>query len=223
MVMSGRSVNLTTLFLGRLRPPKRLISAPCTYYRQSLTTVLHESAEVERKVCGRTEYRTWDFQLLSQTRYRLRYGRPGNWSSGMQIFSFSIPAAFSILVMFLLDLAFYTLRLFELVTFITDEPGISPVYCQTGRFANKAQINDILLFFSRFYNSNTYTGSSIALKKNKQKKNNTKKHNNNTLAILEAKKSVVGHNFNSWYSDSELSKIVFLSVTNRITTIRLKR
>ena len=26
MVMSGRSVNLTTLFLGRLRPPKRLTS-----------------------------------------------------------------------------------------------------------------------------------------------------------------------------------------------------
>ena len=33
--MSGRSVNLTTLFLGRLRPPKRLTSTSCTY---SLTT-----------------------------------------------------------------------------------------------------------------------------------------------------------------------------------------
>ena len=30
-VMSGRSVNLTTLFLGRLRPPKRLTSTLCTY------------------------------------------------------------------------------------------------------------------------------------------------------------------------------------------------
>ena len=30
MVMSGRSVNLTTLFLGRLRPPKRLTSTSCT-------------------------------------------------------------------------------------------------------------------------------------------------------------------------------------------------
>ena len=33
-VMSGRSVNLTTLFLGRLRPPKRLTSTSCTYFRQ---------------------------------------------------------------------------------------------------------------------------------------------------------------------------------------------
>ena len=33
-VMSGRSVNLTTLFLGRLRPPKRLTSTSCTYIRQ---------------------------------------------------------------------------------------------------------------------------------------------------------------------------------------------
>ena len=28
------SVNLTTLFLGRLRPPKRLTSTSCTYFRQ---------------------------------------------------------------------------------------------------------------------------------------------------------------------------------------------
>ena len=33
-VMSGQSVNLTTLFLGRLRPPKRLTSTSCTYFRQ---------------------------------------------------------------------------------------------------------------------------------------------------------------------------------------------
>ena len=33
-VMSGRSVNLTTLFLGRLRPPKRLTITSCTYFRQ---------------------------------------------------------------------------------------------------------------------------------------------------------------------------------------------
>ena len=31
-VMSGRSVNLTTLFLGRLRPPKRLTSTSCTSF-----------------------------------------------------------------------------------------------------------------------------------------------------------------------------------------------
>ena len=33
-IMSGRSVNLTTLFLGRLRHPKRLKSTSCTYFRQ---------------------------------------------------------------------------------------------------------------------------------------------------------------------------------------------
>ena len=33
-VMAGRSVNLTTLFLGRFRPPKRLTSTSCTYFRQ---------------------------------------------------------------------------------------------------------------------------------------------------------------------------------------------
>ena len=32
--MSGRSVNPTTLFLGRLRPPKRLTSIKCPYFRQ---------------------------------------------------------------------------------------------------------------------------------------------------------------------------------------------
>ena len=33
-VMSGRSVNLTTLFLGRLRPPKQLTSTLCIYFHQ---------------------------------------------------------------------------------------------------------------------------------------------------------------------------------------------
>ena len=32
--MSGRSVNLTTPFLGRLRPPKRLTSTSCIYFHQ---------------------------------------------------------------------------------------------------------------------------------------------------------------------------------------------
>ena len=40
--MSGRSVNLTTLFLGRLRHPKRLTITSCTYFRQLLTTALLE-------------------------------------------------------------------------------------------------------------------------------------------------------------------------------------
>ena len=67
MVMSGRSVNLPTLFLGRLRPPKRLTSTLCTYFRQKLTTALLESAKGETKVCGRTGYRTRDLWLLKQT------------------------------------------------------------------------------------------------------------------------------------------------------------
>ena len=65
MVMSGRSVNLPTLFL---RPPKRLTSTLCTYFRQKLRTALLESAEGETKVCGRTGYRTRDLWLLKQTR-----------------------------------------------------------------------------------------------------------------------------------------------------------
>ena len=68
MVMSGRSVNLPPLFLGRLRPSKRLTSTLCTSFRQKLTTALFESAEGETKVCGRTGYRTRDLSLLKQTR-----------------------------------------------------------------------------------------------------------------------------------------------------------
>ena len=48
--MSGWSVNLTTLFLGRLRPPKRLTRTSCTYFSQYLTTALLEKAEGETKV-----------------------------------------------------------------------------------------------------------------------------------------------------------------------------
>ena len=71
--MSGRSVNLTTLLLGRLRPPKRLTSTSCTYFRQHLTTALLESAEGQTKVCGQTGYPTQDLRLKSQVPYRLRY------------------------------------------------------------------------------------------------------------------------------------------------------
>ena len=43
-MMSGRSVNLTTLFLGRRRPPiKRLTIKKCPYFYQLLTTALLES------------------------------------------------------------------------------------------------------------------------------------------------------------------------------------
>ena len=65
--MSGRSVNLPTLFLGRLRPPKRLTSTLYIYFRQKLITALLESAEGETKVCGRTGYRTRDPGLALDT------------------------------------------------------------------------------------------------------------------------------------------------------------
>ena len=58
--MSGRSVNLTTLFLGKLRPPKRLTSTSSTYFRQKLTTALLEKAEGETKVRCQTGYQTQD-------------------------------------------------------------------------------------------------------------------------------------------------------------------
>ena len=58
MVMSGRSVNLTTLFLGRLRPPKRLTSTKCAHFRKKLTSALLESAEGKTKVFGQIGYRT---------------------------------------------------------------------------------------------------------------------------------------------------------------------
>ena len=56
MVISGRSVNLTTLFLGRRIPPKRLTTTKCNYFRQKLTTARLGSAGVEKKVCSRTGY-----------------------------------------------------------------------------------------------------------------------------------------------------------------------
>ena len=50
MVMSGQSVILTTLFLGRLRPPRWLTSTLCTYFCQYMTIVHLESAEGERSM-----------------------------------------------------------------------------------------------------------------------------------------------------------------------------
>ena len=47
-------------FLPTLRPPKRLTSTSCTYFRQLLTTAPFESAEGETKICGQTGYRTQD-------------------------------------------------------------------------------------------------------------------------------------------------------------------
>ena len=48
MVMSGRSDNLTTLSLDRLRPPKWITSTSCTYFLKYLTTALFESQNAVR-------------------------------------------------------------------------------------------------------------------------------------------------------------------------------
>ena len=71
-VMLGRSMNLTTLFLGRRRLPKRLTRTSCTYFHRKLTASLLESAEGETKVCGRTVYRTRGLWLLNQKPTALR-------------------------------------------------------------------------------------------------------------------------------------------------------
>ena len=49
MIITGWSVNLTTLFLSMLRPPKWLTSTSYTYFPQKLTTALLESAKGERE------------------------------------------------------------------------------------------------------------------------------------------------------------------------------
>ena len=54
MVMSGRSVHVTTLLLGRLRPPNQLTSTKL--HILSPVTLL-DSAGGETKVSGRVEYR----------------------------------------------------------------------------------------------------------------------------------------------------------------------
>ena len=46
--MLGLSVNLTTLFLGRLTPPKQLTSTLCTYFPQELTSILNQQKEVTK-------------------------------------------------------------------------------------------------------------------------------------------------------------------------------
>ena len=69
--MSAQSINLTTLFLGRLRPPKQLTSTLCKYILS--VTALLEPAEGGTKVCGQSGYQTRDLQLLSQKHHRLRY------------------------------------------------------------------------------------------------------------------------------------------------------
>ena len=72
MVMSGRSVNVTTLFLGRPRPPKQLTSAKV--HILSPVTLL-DSAERETKLSSRTGYRTSDLWFLSQLRSLMAYAK----------------------------------------------------------------------------------------------------------------------------------------------------
>ena len=87
--MSGRSFNLTTLFLGRLRPSKRLTSTSCTYFRQLLTTVPLKSAEGLRLLLLCLIY-IWPLNPIAST--RLRSGKPLSlplillgWSGGAMV------------------------------------------------------------------------------------------------------------------------------------------
>ena len=65
-VMSGRSVNLTTLFLGRLRPRAHTFAS-------NWQLPFLKKAEGETKGCCQTGYPTQDPWLTSQVPYRLRY------------------------------------------------------------------------------------------------------------------------------------------------------
>ena len=65
-VMSGRPLNLTRVFLGRLTLLLRLTGAH-TFARN------WQLPKGETKVSGRTGFLTRDLWLLSQSRYRLRY------------------------------------------------------------------------------------------------------------------------------------------------------
>ena len=77
LAMPGRSVRLTTLFLGRLRPPKRLTNSQCPYFRQYLVKPIliqwkrgnerrnNFIPSISSEACGKTGYRTRYLQLLS--------------------------------------------------------------------------------------------------------------------------------------------------------------
>ena len=61
--MSGRSVNLTTLFLGRVRPPKWLTSTSCTYFRKEKRKYVARPG-IEPRTCDLryrcpTDWATW--------------------------------------------------------------------------------------------------------------------------------------------------------------------
>ena len=57
MVMPGWSVNLTVLFLGRLRSPQESTSTKYSYFCQLLTTVLLDLVEKEKLPYLTTKYK----------------------------------------------------------------------------------------------------------------------------------------------------------------------
>ena len=74
--MSGRSVNLTTLFLGRLRPPKRLTSTSCNTFASNWQLPFLNKWKEKRKNVARPgiEPRTPDLRVRSPTDYATRPG-----------------------------------------------------------------------------------------------------------------------------------------------------
>ena len=72
MVMSGRSVNLTRLFLDRLRPPKRLAGTHNFASNRQLP-FLNQQKEKRKYVAGMELEPRSSSWLLVQTRYQKRY------------------------------------------------------------------------------------------------------------------------------------------------------
>ena len=65
-VMSRWSVNLTTLFLGRLRPPKWLTSTSCTYFRQCYNVLpfLNNPRDLDPSYNGESRVAAINLQLI---------------------------------------------------------------------------------------------------------------------------------------------------------------
>ena len=68
--MLGRSVNLTTLFLGRLRPPKLLTSTSCNQRKEKRKYVARPGIEPrtpDLRVRCPTDYATWPGQKIEKS------------------------------------------------------------------------------------------------------------------------------------------------------------
>ena len=74
--MSGRSINLTTLFLGRLRPPKRLTSTSRITFASNWQLPLLNQRKEKRKYVARPgiESRTSDLRVRCPTDCATRPG-----------------------------------------------------------------------------------------------------------------------------------------------------